>query len=243
MSYAIQNSRDKKKLGKNAPWFAVWKDRDGKKHSLKVGKYLDAKEIATERERNAKRAASGLTFDKRWDEFRSEYVERGQLGMQSVRSKNSARQALDLFEKLIKPKFVDGINHSTLSSFAAKRRKMRGKKVGDTVAAATIRKELRTIRAALSFAQNEGYILNVPGPVKVAGFETEKRFVTVEHFGAILEQCQIAAFPINQGISSPDWWDALLSLLWVAPNRITAMLSLRWDYVDFERGRAAGTAR
>ncbi len=60
MAYAKQNSRDKKKLGKKAAWYACWTEH-GQKRSVKVGSKRDAEDVAYERERNAKRATAGLT--------------------------------------------------------------------------------------------------------------------------------------------------------------------------------------
>ena len=91
------------------------------RHSLKVGKQRDAREIVNERERNVKRAASGLTIEKRWNEFRSEYEELGTLRMRSVRSEDSMRGALDMFARLINPRFVQGIEPKTLRTYAVKR--------------------------------------------------------------------------------------------------------------------------
>lgn len=236
MAFAAQTNRDKKLNGSKAPWFAVWKDTDGKKHWLKVGKKADALEIARERERQAKRQSAGLIVDKPWKDFRGEYDKMILPLMRSSRSRESTTQALDLFEKLAKPCLVQGITTKTLQKFASSRASQPGKKSGDKVAAATIQKELRTIRAALAYAHQWQYLAVVPMMPRVEGFESEKRFVTPEHFGAMLEQCKTAALPGNVGYPASDWWDALLSLLWVAPNRITAMLALRWDDFDLEAG-------
>jgi len=243
MSYAFQNSRDKQKFGSKAPWYAAWTDVDGKKHTLKVGaKKKDATEIAQERERNAKRAASGLTIDKGWLDFREEYERLALPNMPSARSRDAARQALDMFEKIVNPKLVQGVSRKTFDQFVAKRRTMRGKKKGDKVAAATMKKELRTIRAALSFAVEWGYLQHVPKLPKVDGFETEKRYITPEDFDKMLSHLHVARFPNDQAIEPWQWWDALLSLLWVAPNRITSMLMLRWENVDLEQGTVTSRA-
>ncbi|MSR58771.1 MAG: hypothetical protein EXS05_14150 [Planctomycetaceae bacterium] len=243
MAYAVQNSRDKKELGAKAPWYARWKDTDGKLHSLRVGKKADALEIARERERNAKLLGAGLTPNVEWTQFRAEYDEQILPGMLSVRSRDSATQALNMFEKLATPKLVAGITNDTMLVFVAKRRKMAGKKAGSKVAAQTISKELRTIKAALGAAHAKRYLSVVPKLPKVDGFESEKGYVTAAHFDLMLANCAAAGKPDDQGYPAEWWWDALLSLMWVAPNRIEAMLSLRWDHVDFERGTVVTLAR
>ena len=43
----------------------------------------------------------------------------------------------------------------------------------------------------------------------IEGIETEKRFVTTDHFEAMLSHVSIAKFPDDLGIEPADWWDAL----------------------------------
>src|SRR5262249_607574 len=118
-----------------------------------------------------------------------------------------------------------------------------GQKPGSKVSAATILKELRTVRAALAYAHQWNYLPVVPMMPTVEGFESEKRFVTVEHFEAIVSNLAGATFPGDAGYPAEWWWDALLSLLWVAPNRIQAALSLRWEHVDLDGGSILTPAR
>lgn len=243
MAYAIQNSREKAEQGSKAPWYARWKDVDGKVHSLKVGKRADAMEIAKEKERNALRQGAGLLLDVKWADFRAEYEKTILPTMRSERSRESSIQALDKFEELASPCLVRGITSKDLQRYAGKRAVMQGHKPGSKMAAATILKELRTVRAALSYAHQWQYLPVVPDLPSVDGFESDKRFVTVEHFDAMLANLSAAKRPTDVGCSTAEWWDALLSLLWVAPNRIQAMLSLRWENVDLDGGTILTTAR
>lgn len=243
MACAIQNSRDKKTLGAKAPWYAVYRGIDGKNHFQKVGSKKDALEIAREKERNALRQGAGLLLDVKWPAFRKEYEDTILPTMRSVRSRKSATEALDSFEELVAPCLVRGITDKDLQRYAGKRALMPGHKPGSKVAAATILKELRTVRAALSYAHQWHYLPVVPMLPKVDGFESDKRFVTVEHFDAMLANVAAAGKPADTGYPPADWWDALLSLLWVAPNRIEAALSLRWEHVDLEGGVILTTAR
>ena len=111
MACAVQNSRDKAKLGaKNAPWYAVWKDIDGKQHFLKVGSKKDALEIAREKERNAKRRSSGIIDDMTWSDFRRRYEADEFPRMRSELSREAAAQALNHFENVVNPKLILGID-------------------------------------------------------------------------------------------------------------------------------------
>jgi len=114
----------------------------------------------------------------------------------------------------VNPKLVTGIARKTLDRYMARRRKMPGRRRGDTVSAETIKKDLRTIRAALTYAHEWGYLPVVPKMPKVDGFEAEKRFVLPEHFGAMLSHTDVTEHPANQGYEPGLWWDAMLLLLW-----------------------------
>ena len=67
-------------------------------------------------------------------------------------SRESSQISLDLFERLVNPRLVIGIARKTLDQHVARRRKMPGRRRGETVSAETIKKDLRTIRAALTYA-------------------------------------------------------------------------------------------
>lgn len=243
MAFVKQNSRDKKTLCSKAPWYAYWIGVDGKEHSQKVGKKSDAKEIAAEHERNAKRQGAGLILDMDWEKFRVEYETLILPKMRSPRSQKSAREALDVFADLVKPGLMAGITMKDMETFVAKRSKQDGKKPGSKVAAATILKDLRTVRAALEYARQWNYLSVVPMMPTVDGYESQKRFVTVEHFEAMLKHTDAAERPNDAGVTPAEWWDAILSLLWFAPNRIEAILSLLWENVDLEAGTVLTLAR
>ncbi len=243
MAFAQQTARGKAEFGSKAPWHAVWKGIDGKKHWQKVGSRKDALEIARENERNALRQGAGLLLDVKWADFRTEYEKTILPTMRSVRSREAALQALDTFQKLVSPCLVRGITDKDLQRFAGKRAAMDGHKPGSKIAAATILKELRTVRAALSYAHQWQYLPVVPMMPKIEGFESDKRFVTVEHSDAMMQHLTAATQPGDVGYAAEWWWDALLSLLWVAPNRIQAALSLRWEHVDLDGGTILTLAR
>ena len=52
-----------------------------------------------------------------------------------------------------------------------------------------------------------------------------------------------AGKPADTGYPAEWWRDALLSLLWVVPNRIEAALSLRWEHMDLDSRIILTTAR
>jgi len=58
----------------------------------------------------------------------------------------------------------------------------------------------------------------------------------------MLQNVKATGRPSGTGYPPEWWWDALLSLLWIAPNRITAALSF-WEHVDFDGGTILNAAR
>ena len=97
-----------------------------------------------------------------WDRFRQEYEKTIMPKWLSAWSRIEARHALDTFEQVVKPKYVNRIDERTLDQYVARRLLMRGKRKGDTVSPETIKKELRAIRAVLNQAKRWKYVQQVP---------------------------------------------------------------------------------
>jgi integrase len=91
----------------------------------------------------------------------------------------------------------------------------------------------------LNQAKEWNYIAAVPKIPRVLGYEKDKRFMTESHFDALMEVCDNARLPdqrIRQGVGRALWWRALLATAWVTGMRIGALLALRREQVDLERG-------
>ena len=235
MASAYQNKRDKEQLGAKAPWYAVWME-GGRRRTQKVGKKSDALEIARSHELNRKRRKAGIIPDTKWSDFQKQYEREKLPQMRSVASREMASQILTRFAEVAKPTFVTDVTYNLLNNFMNARMKARGKIPGSTLSAASIKKELRTIHASLSFALASGLIQAIPQFPKQDGFETEKRAVSPEHLDAMLAQVKTARFPDDAGYPAADWWEALLTMLWFAPNRIQSVLTLHWDDIDLAAG-------
>jgi integrase len=124
-----------------------------------------------------------------------------------------------------------------IDEFVAKRQLERGKKPGSTVSRASVNKDLRNLRRALRKAASWGYIARVPEIEFLKEDDKVVRFVTAEHFADIYGACGVAVMP-NAQYSSADWWRALLVTGYMTGWRIDELLSLRWEDVDLESGRA-----
>src|SRR5262245_30583560 len=161
MARVFQDTRQKSELGAKAPWHVEWRV-NGKRFSRKVGPKMQALEVARQVEREQIDGEFGLPCKKTWEEFRQEYEATILPGMRSELSRVEAKRCLKRFHEVCKPVMVRGIDRRMLDEYVAKRRNDRGKKKGEVVSAETIRKELRTIRAALSQAHQWGWLRTVP---------------------------------------------------------------------------------
>lgn len=244
-AWTFQDHRQKQKLGeKKCPWSVGWYAPSGRKRSKQIGSKSMAEKFRRKKEGEL---AAGLCRvgpeHVAWARFRREYEETIMPKWRSEESRLDARHALNIFERLVKPKRVDAIDEHILDVFVAKRLKMRGKKRGDTVAPATVGKDLRTIRAALGQAKRWKYLANVPQVPEVDGFQRDKPFVTEKHFAAMMEHCDSARLPADQHFTAAVFWRALLGLAMVTGMRKSAILALLWEDVDLGAGVALSGAR
>jgi integrase len=137
---------------------------------------------------------------------------------------------------------VSKIRAAHLAEFVAKRRQEAGKKKGDLVSPATVNKDLRHVKAALGYAKEWGYLIEVP---RIRFERVPKKlptYVTGEHFAAIYRACDAARFPQGKPYSPADWWRALVVMGYMTGWRISDMLGLRRDGVDLVEGVAISRA-
>lgn len=234
-AWTFQDTRQKH--GAKTPWSVGWFDPEGRKRSKRIGSKSMAEKFRRKKEGEL---AAGVCRSGpeqvSWEKFRSEYEETVMPKWRSEHSRYLAGRSFDLFEKLIAPKYVSRVDEKALDTFVAKRLKMRGKKKGDTVSAETVKKELRTIRAALTYAVRWRYLAIVPAKPEVDGYGKDKLFVTEKHFDAIMRHCNAARLPQDLNCSPTDFWQVLLATAWVTGMRRSALLAILWDDVDLEAG-------
>jgi len=244
-AWLFQDSRQKKKLGEEkCPWSVGWYDPDSKKRCKRIGSKSMAEKFRKKKEGEL---AAGLCKTgpehTRWESFVDDYKQVIMPKWRSSYSQTESNRALKLFGEIVKPVHVDRVDARSLDQYVAKRLLMRGKKPGSTVAAETVRKELRTIRAALSVAVRWKQLDQVPPMPEVDGFGKDKPFVTEQHFDAMMKSCDAARFPKEQLFEPKDFWKAFLAVAWVTGMRRSAMLALKWENVDLEAGVAISPHR
>jgi integrase len=245
----FQVSRDVKRHGRRkADWSIEWHDPGtGKKLSKSIGPKKLADEAADAKRTELVHRTLGLTTETPWPEFVTRYLaQHVETEMTSEQSRVVVRAVLARFTKLMEPKYVSSVDETMLDQYVSKRRKARGRKPDSRIAAATIRKDIRVLLAALGKAKRWKCIRNVPEKPKVKGIETDKRYVTETDFDAMLtalaaDKCPVS-FPFagDHGgeWTTAEWWTAFLVVAWVTGMRRGALLALRWQDVNLETGEA-----
>ncbi len=99
-------------------------------------------------------------------------------------------------------------------------------------AAATIAGEQRKLYALWRFACKQNYLSVWPTSHPVRVPNRIPRAWTVDELRKLFA-CTKFAVDVGQ-VDGQLWWSALFSCLWNTGERITAMLSLRWDGVDLD---------
>ncbi len=224
-AWTFQDHRQKKKLGDKAPWSAGWIDPEGSKRSKRIGSKSRAEKYARKKEGELAAGTYQNESRKHWDKFREEWESKIGGGMEP-QSKRCTLNALDHFERIIKPGRVQRIKTQTIDEYVSKRRLEEGQKAESTVSPATVNKELRHLRAVLRVAHEWGYLPTIPKVRMVKEPEKLIRYVTPEHFAAIYAACDAAERPESDVYTPADWWHALLVFIYMTGWRISEPLSI-----------------
>ena len=231
-------------------------DQTGKRRREKVGRSGKGGRIDAEARANEITSAVTMgTFEAKnlatWAEFRAEYEEKGMVGMGGA-SRLVTNIALDTFERLASPARMSTITTKTFADYVARRSDEPNRRARESkrptrsknepakpVSKATINRELRTVKAALSKAKRWGYIKEVPYVDFLKEVKKIPTYVPPEHFVAMYEACDAARIPSNiENVSPPAWWLALLVTAYMTGWRIGELLTLEWENVDLDAGTA-----
>lgn len=245
----FQDAKQRVKLGaRRCPWSVEWRE-NGKRKSKTLGTKDDANDYAAIKRAEIVARKKGISTDKKWTEFVEEYVKR-ELEASGKRPATIAlcRAILDKFTEIISPEWVSLIDEAALDTYRSERLRQDSQK-GGKVTAATCKKELRHIHAALGVAKRWRYIAEVPELPRIASDEPEKAHISEEQFKALMEAADAATLPapelhqcLPEGATAGDWWRALLATLWVTGARIDSVLRLRWEDLDRDTGRILARA-
>lgn len=185
--------------------------------------------LELERDLNARRPeCDGLLP---WDSFVLEYTDHH---LESLAESSLSRSlgVLSVFRSRINPATIGSVSTAVLMSYASiLRREGRPE--------TTIATHLRTIRAALSWAADAGYIATVPRAPKIArAFHQRPKgrpLATAEFARMLRHTSSIVTRPCARS------WRRLMRGLWLSGLRLDEALSLSWDerralWIDLDSG-------
>ncbi len=241
-AWCYQKGADVDRLGEAlAPWYVGWYEPDGRRKAKNVGAGRDGKRAADKLKLRLTSELMTGTYHKNldtlWDDFVTEYTRRELDGL-AVESKRCALDSLTHFKRHMKPVKVFSIDTGIIDEFICRRRKDPGKKKGAAVSPATINKDLRHLKAALTKAVDWGHLQKVPRFGMERTVKKLIRFVTAEHFADIYRACDQAIKPAAMPYPAADWWRGLLTFAYMTGWRISDMLALRRADLDLRGGYA-----
>jgi integrase len=241
-AWIYQDDKQVKKHGAEAAsWYVGWLDPEGKRRCKSCGPGARGEDLAEkERKRIEAQLLTGTYQSndrKTWEDFRKEWKARIGSGM-SPRTLGLTEQALDNFERLLKPKKIGAIKTQTLDDFVAKRRLERGRRKGDLISPASVNKELRHLRAALGVAAEWGYLPKMPKVRMMREPGKLPTYVSPEHFAALYKACEAARLPDGLPFPASEWWRGVLVVAYMTGWRISEILALRREDLDLDAGTA-----
>lgn len=237
-AWLFQDHRQKQRLSEDkCPWSVGWIDPDGKRKSKRVGSKSNAEKFRRKVEGQLASGAYETHQRKSWAEFRQEYDSKISDKMDSG-TRQAYEQALEHFQRLVKPQRIAAIKTQVIDDFVAKRRAERGRKKGSTVSPATVNKELRHLKAVFNIAVDWGYLSKTPKFRMLREPSKLPRYVTADHFAAIYGACQVATYPAGLPYSADKWWQAFLVFQAMTGWRMGEPLALRVEDVDLKAGHA-----
>jgi integrase len=242
-AWVYQDDKQVKKNGSQAAsWYVGWIDPEGKRRCKSCGPGVLGKKKAERLQEKVSAELLTGTYQsaakKSWLDFRKEYEEKIVAGMDAP-TRRLAVEALDAFERIVKPARIGAIKTQTIDQFVRVRSAEPGKKKGALVAPATINKYLRHLRAVLTVAKDWGYLKERPRFRMVKEPKKLITYITGEHFAAIYAACDQAHRPADlPNIAAADWWRGLIVFGYMTGWRISELLALRRADLDLDAGTA-----
>ena len=215
----------------------AWTDLDGNRKQRSFPNKTIATEFRSTVEADLARGEYTGVSEISWDDFRDR-VERGFIKRKKATTQGSYRIAIDHLERIVKPKTPAKITTRSITDYSTKRLGERGLKAGTKLSKTTLNSELRSLRAILHWANDQGYISKVPKIQFEREAMKEARYIPADEFRAIYDACHVANRPVDLPYPPEQWWQAFLVFLYLTGWRKSETLELRREDVDFENGTA-----
>lgn len=204
-----------------------WKDpTSGKRRSKSSGctKKRDAERAASllESTLNARQPRGNGSIS--WDDFKDVYEENHLSGL----AKNSLDRTMtvfNVFEREMSPATLADVTGSVLSAFASRMRKLDRSE-------ATIATSMRTLRAAMAWAKENGHIHEMPAIPKQVRAKRQRakgRPLTDREFLELLRAVRLENNLARLTRPQRRTWRRLLIGLWLSGLRLEEALALNWQ--------------
>ncbi|MDM8008617.1 MAG: tyrosine-type recombinase/integrase [Phycisphaerae bacterium] len=192
-----------------------WRDRAGRQHSHACGRdYVLARTMRDQKREELRAGLLGEYPDMSVDDFRERLKT---LMAKSPRTIETTRETLRLVNKLCRPAVIADIDRGMVMDFRAKR-------LAAGLSPATVNKDLRQLKSALSYAVDAG-LLKANPLLRWKGMmlrEPEKRIRVVEpaEFEKLLNACKLPELRVlltvayRQGLRRTE----LTNLRWLGPH-------------------------
>jgi integrase len=238
-AWIYQDDKQVKKHGGDAAsWYVGWIDPEGKRRCKSCGPgvrgHQNAEKLRKKREAELLTGTYQAQAKSLWADFRAEWEARIGAGLGEP-TRRLSLDALNHFERLVKPVKTYFIAAKHIDQYVSKRREERGQRPGSVVSPATVNKELRHLRAVLTVGKDWGYLPAVPRFRMLREPGKLPRYMTGDHFAAIYAACDAARMPEDLPTGRPgDWWRALLVTAYMTGWRIGDMLAMRREDLDLD---------
>ena len=229
-AWLFQDSKQKQKLGeKGCPWSVGWYERDGSKRSKKIGSKSMADKFRRKKEGELANNLIEPNKRMRWTEFRKEF-EAHKAATKRASTCIQYRLALDQFQEICKPVYMDSITTRVVDLFIAKRSAQEG------IEASTVNKDLRHLRHAFNKAVDWGVMPKAPKIEFQQELERDPEYINDEGFAALYEACDQMTKPAGKHFEPSGWWRALITFAYLTGWRIREVLQVSRDNLDFGTG-------
>ncbi|MEQ8848015.1 tyrosine-type recombinase/integrase [Botrimarina sp.] len=230
-AWVFQDAKQLAKRGaKHCPWSVGWYDARGKKKQKTIGAKTTAKAYARKLEGEA---AAGLlkSHDRmRWADFVERFT-RDHLATLAPRSREEYSASFESFNELVKPRYIDEVDEAAVAEY-------RSKRFAEVSSPATVNKDLRHLRCALNRARKWKLIADRIDVDMLREPERDPAFVDDATFKLLYDACSHMTQPAGRHYPPEDWWKALLTFAYLTGWRISEILALRRDGIDWANGVA-----